>query len=1100
MSDKLPPDDPATKVAADAAEAERLAARAARLAAAKAAKAKKAAEGGDAKPAKPEKSAAAHTAATAEAPPAADASATARSADASGAAKSADAPALKPPVLPTSATSADITTTGTTGKPDKPGTTGKPDQPAKKKLPVVEGNATKADGKKADAKKPEGKAAKTKAGGWAAFTDGGTAPRWIIAARVVMVIAFAATIPTILGFEHGNRLTWTVAIALLPFFWMTFGYHVWRRICPLAVMGQIGRLLGRPGTRKMGDWMSRNYLLFQLGFMVLALTLRLVATNGSQLWLAAFLAIVTVWAIATSFIYAGKTWCNFLCPVGMVEKIYTEPVRGAATSDDLTSQCAPCVACKKHCPDIDLEQGYWKEASEKPRRVAYFAWPGIVVAFYTYYYLVSGSWGYYFSGAWTYERDLPSKMLEPGFTFLPALPRIVAAPLTLVAFGLGSYLVFTLVEKLVARARLAKLPADSPPEAKVALLARIRHGMLAFCGLLGFNAFYLFAGQPSLAKLPAWVAAAWGILVVFASTAIFVRRVTRREDQHVQEKFAQKILKKWEWGDAPPSDDLKDIYLLHTERTKQKDSRLRAYKETVREMVADGLVTRNELQLLDSLRAQLGISDKDHQKIVGELSAEERQLFDPAYQGSAERRLAGEQYRKELERLVVEAARLGTSPTPSSLEALRSERGVGEDEEQQALAQLVAPGGPIDKMYAAELAEIGKLVAAVEAANQTNVEKSESASLSLLRHLARRRAHEHAINALGYMAVMSKRPEVEQVRAQAAKLGTVKLDALEAIENVGESLRDPLTRALERMARREAAAWEAAPFLAIADDASHYVRAVVAMLLSRFEDEAPRKRVVALLDDPEPIVREATVRALGAKSRLTRDLLTKVLGDPDANVRHAAVRAVSGGTSQEMPAMDPAALSATAFAQTKQGKGNAGAYATLDANAAMAQLTVIEKMMLIRQVPIFADLAAEDLEELAQIVEERRVEVNRDVFKEGEAGDAVYLIVKGDVVVFTGGGDTGRPEKVLNTLGAGACIGEMAVLDSAPRSATVRATSRARLLRVPGDGFKRVMSERPEMSQAIVAELVRRMRGMMTTQQASPMASSPATHVPEADS
>src|SRR4051794_31850028 len=105
----------------------------------------------------------------------------------------------------------------------------------KKKLPVV-----------------ESKAAKTRAGGWQAFTDGGTAPGWVTTARVVMVIALAATIPTILGVEHGNRLLWTVCIAALPFFWMTVGYHVWRRICPLAVAGQIGRLVGKPGARKMG--------------------------------------------------------------------------------------------------------------------------------------------------------------------------------------------------------------------------------------------------------------------------------------------------------------------------------------------------------------------------------------------------------------------------------------------------------------------------------------------------------------------------------------------------------------------------------------------------------------------------------------------------------------------------------------------------------------------------------------------------------------------------------------------------------------------------------------------------------------------------------
>jgi CRP-like cAMP-binding protein len=55
----------------------------------------------------------------------------------------------------------------------------------------------------------------------------------------------------------------------------------------------------------------------------------------------------------------------------------------------------------------------------------------------------------------------------------------------------------------------------------------------------------------------------------------------------------------------------------------------------------------------------------------------------------------------------------------------------------------------------------------------------------------------------------------------------------------------------------------------------------------------------------------------------------------------------------------------------------------------------------------------------------------------------------------------------------------MAVLDASPRSASVRALENTRALRVPGEGFKRVMGERPEMSEAIVAELVRRMRGMM---------------------
>ncbi len=951
----------------------------------------------------------------------------------------------------------------------------------RKKLPLVEG-ATPSTGATGG-----GKAARARAGGWAAFTENGTSPGWLVAARVVMLVALAATIPTILGVSHGNRLLWTVAIAALPFFWMTVGYHVWRRICPLAVVGQLGRLVGRPGTRKMSDFMARNYVLVQLGFMIAALSLRLTVTNGSDIGLAIFLGAVVVAAAIVSFVYAGKSWCNFICPVGLVEKIYTEPARSSSgAAGEMTSQCTPCVACKKHCPDIDLEQGYWKEANDRGRRIAYFAWPGVVVAFYVYYYLASGSWSYYFSGEWAYEREL--QVLTPGFTFAPQLARAVAAPLTLIVFGAVSYAVFSAVEAVVRRLR--RPPIDAPVDQIMLHATRIRHGMLAFAGLVAFNAFYCFAGQPSLQRLPGWVVTGWGLIVVFSSTAIFMRRSGRREDQYVQEKFAQKILKKWEWGDAPPSDDLKDIYLLHTERTKQREARLRAYKETIREMVADGLVTRNELVILDSLRAQLGVSDKDHLKIVGELGAEERQLFDPAYQGSVEQRLARQQYRKDLERIVVEAARQGAAPAPATLTALRTERGVSEADEAAQLAEIVAPDGPIAVLYHHELAEIGRLCDAIAspgpagarstpAGSAQSIEcsyapadargTSESASLSLLRHLAERRAHEHVAHALGVLAVMTKRKDIESVHEHAKSRGRLDDRWLEPLNGVDPALRAPLVELVTRMRQEVANVLRPEPLLAISEDRSRHLRAAVAMLLSRFDDDATRAALLGMLDDPEAIVRESSVRALGAKSRLTRDLLAKVLDDPSPLVRSTAVRAVSGPTSAEHPAIDVAAL-----AQTTKGVGQVGVYATLDANAAMASLTTVEKMMLIRQVPMFSELDADDLEELASIVEERIINPNKDLFLEGDAGDAVYLIVKGHVRVYLGGGD--RPETTLNELGPGACIGEMAVLDQEPRSASVRALERTRTLRVPGDGFKRLMSQRPEMSEAIVTDLVARMR------------------------
>ncbi|MBK9029743.1 MAG: cyclic nucleotide-binding domain-containing protein [Myxococcales bacterium] len=934
-----------------------------------------------------------------------------------------------------------------------------------KKLPVVGG---------APAKPPRGGTAS--AGGWAAFTDNGAAPRVLIAARLIMVLALAATIPTILGVSHGRRILWTVAIAALPLFWVVGGYHVWRRICPLAVVGQLGRLLGRPGTRKVEGWLTRHYLHLQLGLMLVGMSLRLVATNGSTAWLAGFLIVVVVAAAVVSLVFAGKTWCNLICPVGLVEKLYTEPAPRAAGAVEPTSQCAPCVACKKHCPDIDLEQGYWKEMPEtevRGRRLAYFAWPGIVSAFYVYYYLVAETWDYYFTGVWAYEDDQASRWLDPGFYFAHGIPRVAAAPLTLVAGGALSFGLFATVERLWCRLAARALPADASDEARAESRRVIRHRLLAVAGFAAINAFYFFAGQPSLARLPSWVVHGWGVVVVFATAAIFFRRARRRESEHVQERFAQKILRKWEWGDAPPSDDLKDIYLLHNERTKQREARLRAYKETVRELVADGLVTRSELVILDSLRAQLGVSDKDHAKILAELSAEERQLFDPAYQGSVELRLKSQQYQKALERLVIEAASAGVAPSEAALAALAGDHGVSGADAAAARARVLGPDGPISALVADEIRAIERLAAAARAAHAEDTIGHESATLRFVAHTARWRGSARAVRALGLLAALAQRDELGAARAAIeAKPATAPTVVFGLRGAAPDAQVLPLHAALEALWLGAPEPLTRAPLLAVLDDASRYLRAAVVIVLSRFDDDDARTALIAAMDDTDAMVRQAAVRALGSRARLTRELLQKALADREPKVRQAAVRAVAGTSSGEYPAADAGAL-----AQTVRGVGNAGVYATLDANARVETLTEIERLMLLRQVPMFAELAPDDLDDIAAVVVEHNLQPGGDVCKEGEAGDAVYLLVKGKVRVFTGGGD--RPERTLSELGPGACIGEMAVFDAAPRSATVRALERTRLLIVPGREFKDLLVERPAISTAIIAELVRRMRGMM---------------------
>jgi hypothetical protein len=153
-------------------------------------------------------------------------------------------------------------------------------------------------------------------------------------------------------------------------------------------------------------------------------------------------------AFATNRIFTGKTWCNFICPVGLVERIYTEPRSLPSVSN---SQCARCTACKKHCPDIDQENAYWRDLMSAGRSIATYSFPGLVLGFYVYYWLRHGDWEAYFDGRWTLAAVDAGLVLGPGFFFAPGIPALVAAPLTLVLFAAAGYALFALVETLAER-------------------------------------------------------------------------------------------------------------------------------------------------------------------------------------------------------------------------------------------------------------------------------------------------------------------------------------------------------------------------------------------------------------------------------------------------------------------------------------------------------------------------------------------------------------------------------------------------------------------------------------------------------------------------
>jgi 4Fe-4S binding domain len=171
--------------------------------------------------------------------------------------------------------------------------------------------------------------------------------------RYAALMVFAGLIPfSAAAPAHAGRAWWTVAVASLPLFFVLAGYHRWRRICPLAFVAQLPARFGWSGQRRAGPWLQAHAYRLAFTLFVTSLWLRLVATNGDGRALAVFLLAICVAAIGVGLLFTGKTWCNYVCPVSFVEKLYTEP-RGLR--DTPNSQCGTCAACRPTCPDINEE-------------------------------------------------------------------------------------------------------------------------------------------------------------------------------------------------------------------------------------------------------------------------------------------------------------------------------------------------------------------------------------------------------------------------------------------------------------------------------------------------------------------------------------------------------------------------------------------------------------------------------------------------------------------------------------------------------------------------------------------------------------------------
>jgi len=139
----------------------------------------------------------------------------------------------------------------------------------------------------------------------------------------------------------------------------------------------------------------------------------------------------------------------------------------------------------------------------------------------------------------------------------------------------------------------------------------------------------------------------------------------------------------------------------------------------------------------------------------------------------------------------------------------------------------------------------------------------------------------------------------------------------------------------------------------------------------------------------------------------------------------------------------------------------------------LTTLSLMDRILFFKRVPLFANLSPIDLKQVATIADEEFFSDGEEIAHEGDIGDVMYIIVSGEVRVLIAA-DQGQKEIARRK--AGDYVGDMSIIGREPRIASLVAAGDVRTLCIDQKSFEGLIRERPDVSLAVIRVLNQRLK------------------------